>query len=75
MPSNFIYDPIIYSPSSALSVWNINHDFGRHVNVALYDASGVEMEADIFESSLNTVVISFYERGLLMSVIGTAVIS
>ena len=75
MSANYIYEPYVHIQDSAITTWRIEHNFGRKVNIGLLDASNIQTYAKIFESSLDTTLVYFYERGLLASIAGTAVVS
>ena len=75
MASNYIYEPVIHSQVTASSIWTINHNFGRSVNIKLYDNSNVEMSAYVWESNLETAVAEFYEASSYIDVAGYAVVS
>lgn len=48
-----------HTQGSAASVWTINHNLGRKVDITLYTTGGVEMLADITHTSTNQAVVNF----------------
>lgn len=49
----------VHTQAVAASTWTINHNLGFYPSVALYDASGFEMVADVFNVSTNIVQVAF----------------
>lgn len=45
--------------SVAASTWTVLHNFGRRSQVTILDNSYVEVEADVDQSDINTVVVTF----------------
>ena len=83
MSANYIYEPVIHNQVAAVSSIEIEHGFGRRVNVAVKDNTTderiypkIEESLDTGESVYNKVTISFYKQSALSAVGNwTAVIS
>ena len=71
MAANYIYEPIVHVQVAPISTIDIDHNFGRRVNVAVYNENGVQIYPYIEEIGtgliLNKVRISFYERSIAYS--------
>ena len=76
MGAIYVYEPTVVSFTNE-STLTINHNFGRDVNVQIYDENSQVMGAKIFKDSgdNNTVKASFLECGELVSVSGKVVVS
>lgn len=55
--ANPITTGYVHVQSVAMATWTINHSLGRRPNVALYDDTNTEVEADVV-STTTTVVIT-----------------
>lgn len=52
--------PFDYVQASAALTWTINHNFGRNpVSVRVMTAGGVEVEAEVIDTSINQTVVLF----------------
>lgn len=78
MAAGYIYEPVIHEQTTPASTWEKAHNFGRKVNVAVYNDSGVQIYPEVREKSgdeLNTIQILFYEKSTLTNHTGKLVIS
>ena len=72
MSANYIYEPYIYTQITPVSTISIEHNFGRRVNVVVYDENDEKIYPKIEEilepgdTYYNKITISFYERSQLI---------
>ncbi len=60
----------VYTQASPALVWTINHNLGYMGAAAVYSVGGIELEAEVFNASINQTIVTF-----LVATAGTAVIT
>jgi hypothetical protein len=80
MSSSYVYDPYVIEFTSidyeAGDYLSVDHNFGRTVNVQVYDDTGEEIFPEIKDMlDGNTVQIRFYEAGQLVKPSGKYIVS
>jgi len=74
MAAIYVYEPSTFGFSDESSL-TINHNFGRDVNIQLYDEDSKVMGASIEKQDNNTTNVYFYACGSLVATTGTVVVS
>ena len=74
MAANYLYEPITYTFSTPATVWNIPHGLNRGVAVELFDTAGNRILAEVTETDLDNLSVSFYSKGTAFAVAGKAVL-